>query len=103
MNTLFALSPAKPYSAKNTAKPINFYFEGPAAKSVYLVGDFNDWDPTSVPMQRRVDGWWFAQVSLTHGHHHYLFLVDGRPTLDPRASGSVPIDRYAHVSVIAVS
>ena len=91
------------YSAKNMAKPINFYLAGPEAKSVYLMGDFNDWNPASLPMQRRIDGWWSIQVPLTHGHHQYLFLVDGTPTLDPHATGVVQVDRYAKVSVIAVS
>jgi len=50
-----------------------------------------------------VDGWWFIQVPLTHGHHNYLFLVDGTPTLDPKATGTVQADRYRKASVIAVS
>ena len=53
------------YSAKNMAKPVNFYCAAPAAKSVCLVGDFNGWDPTSLPMKRRTDGWWFLEVALS--------------------------------------
>jgi 1,4-alpha-glucan branching enzyme len=94
---------ASPYSAKEMTKPVNFYFASRDAASVNLVGDFNNWDPNSLPMQRRVDGWWFIQVPLTHGHHPYLFLVDGEPTLDPKATGTIQIDRYAKASVIAVS
>ena len=103
MNTVFDRPGVNPYSARNTIKPINFYCAAPEAESVFLMGDFNDWNPASHPMQRRVDGWWFLQVPLTHGHHQYLFLVDGAPTLDPNATGVVQIDRYAQVSVIAVS
>jgi 1,4-alpha-glucan branching enzyme len=60
-NTLNAVrewpAPA-PYSAKRMAKPVNFYCHArPGAKSVRLVGDFNDWDLTSLPMQRQPDGW----------------------------------------------
>src|ERR1051325_7733108 len=33
-------------------------------------------------MTRRVDGWWFIEVDLTHGHHHYRFLVDGIAILE---------------------
>lgn len=103
MNTVFDRPGANPYSARNTIKPINFYCAAPEAESVFLMGDFNDWSPASHAMQRRVDGWWFLQVPLTHGHHQYLFLVDGAPTLDPNATGVVQIDRYAQASVIAVS
>src|SRR5262249_41987684 len=88
------------YSAKHTVKPINFYYAKSDARSVNLMGDFNDWNPKSLPMQRRVDGWWFIQVPLSHGHHQYLFLVDGAPTLDPQAAGTVQVHRYAKASVI---
>ena len=103
MNTVLERETTAPYSARNMAKPINFYFVSPAAKSVNLMGDFNDWDPNSLPMQRRVDGWWFIQVPLTHGHHHYLFVVDGVPTLDPQATGTVSVDHYSKASMISVS
>lgn len=93
-----------PYSAKRMAKPVNFYCRArPDAKSVSLAGDFNDWDITSLPMQRQPDGCWFAQVSLTHGHHRYVFLVDGEPELDPRATGSVRVDNFGKASLMAVS
>jgi len=92
-----------PYSARNMTKPVNFYCTKPNAKAVNLVGDFNDWNPNSLPMQRRVDGWWFIQVPLTHGHHQYLFLVDGIPTLDPQSTGTTHVDHYEKASVIAVS
>jgi 1,4-alpha-glucan branching enzyme len=91
------------YSARNMAKPVNFYCAAPGAKSVNLVGDFNEWDPTSHPMERRVDGWWFLQVPLTHGHHHYQFLVDGKPMLDPHATGVAYNKRNEEVSLLAVS
>jgi 1,4-alpha-glucan branching enzyme len=91
------------YSAKNMIKPVNFYCAAPGAKSVNLVGDFNDWDPTSDPMEQRVDGWWFLQVPLTHGHHQYRYLVDGKSMLDPRAAGTAHNERNEEVSLIAVS
>ncbi len=91
------------YSARKMAKPINFICHAPGAKSVFLVGDFNDWDPTAYPMQRQPDGAWLIQISLTHGHHHYLFLVDGKPTLDPRAQGVARNEHDQKVSLMAVS
>ena len=91
------------YGARNTTKPVNFYCTAPAATSVVLVGDFNDWDDTSHPMRRQVDGSWFIQVQLTHGHHRYLFLVDGKPVLDPRGTGIARNDLNERVSLIAVS
>lgn len=103
MNAILERPVVSLYSANNMAKPVNFYYSRPDAKSVSLAGDFNDWDTNSLPMQRRADGWWFIQILLTHGHHTYVFLVDGAPALDPKATGTVRDDHYAKVSVIAVS
>ncbi len=90
-----------PYSARNMAKPTNFYCYAPEARFVQVQGDFTDGSPLA--MQRRVDGWWFLQVPLTHGHHQYRFLVDGQPRLDPRATGVAQNDANEQVSVLAVS
>jgi 1,4-alpha-glucan branching enzyme len=82
-------------------KPINFYCHAPEAKSVHFAGDFNQW--TSVEMLQRPEGWWYLQVELPHGHHQYRFLVDGRPTLDPHATGVGRDEANEDVSIIAVS
>lgn len=91
------------FSAKEMAKPVNFYFDAPKAHAVNLVGDFNGWSPTTHPLERRVDGWWFIQVPFTHGHHQYRFLVDGKPMLDPHATGVTHNERNEEVSLMAVS
>ncbi|MBI3875741.1 MAG: hypothetical protein HY300_07235 [Verrucomicrobia bacterium] len=91
------------YGAKNTAKPVNFYCDAPDARHVSLVGDFNNWDPKADPMKRRMDGSWFVQVELHHGHHHYLLWVDGELKLDPRAQGVSRAEKNQRVSMIAVS
>jgi len=91
------------YSVNDMAKPVNFYYANRSARSVSLIGDFNSWNANVHPMRQREDGWWFVEVPLTHGHHRYLFVVDGELTLDPRASGSVTTEFLTRASVIAVS
>ena len=104
MNIMSATTTGRsPYSARNTPKPVNFYCQAPGAQTVHLVGDFNRWHPRSLPMHRQVDGVWFLQVMMTHGHHQYQFLVDGQPTLDPRAAGKTLNERQEEVSVVGVS
>jgi len=104
LNPVFDRPATSPYLARRMTKPVNFYcYANRDAKSVRLVGDFNDWDITSLPMERRPDGWWFIQVPLTHGHHQYLFLVDGEPAVDPHAAGTVRVEPFGKASVIAVS
>ena len=91
------------YSACNMAKPVNFYCTAPGAKSVCLIGDFNGWNATAHPMRRQLDGTWLVQVKLHHGYHRYLFLVDGRPALDPKAAGCTCDERNQPVSLREVS
>ena len=91
------------YSAKNIEKPINFYCSVAGAKAVSLVGDFNEWDASAHPMTRQPDGSWFLEVPLSHGHHHYLFCVDGELILDQRAQGVARNAKNERVSLIAVS
>jgi len=103
------MEPASPsfsaprYSAKKMLKPVNFVCWAPQATSVYLVGDFNEWDTRAHPMLLQPDGAWLIQVPLHHGHHQYRFMVDGKPELDPRASGVARNRAGERVSLIAVS
>jgi hypothetical protein len=56
MNITFGTSTNDRYSAKNMAKPVNFYCSAPTAQSVCLVGDFNGWNSLANPMRRQADG-----------------------------------------------
>ena len=59
----------------------------PGARSVNVVGSFNDWRPVSIPLEDRDhDGVWQAVVVLPTGIHEYMFVVDGeRWVVDPLA------------------
>ena len=99
----YAIATPNRYSAKKMAKPVPFICFAPQAQSVCLMGDFNDWDPVAHPMKPQLDGAWRLEVPLNHGHHHYLFVVDGKPILDPHAQGIARDHKGAKVSLIAVS
>jgi hypothetical protein len=67
-----------------------FALRRPDARRVALVGDFDEWSPTAVPMTRDPDGTWTTTVPLTPGRHAYAFVVDDSVwTTDPRA----PLER----------
>ena len=91
------------YSAKRISKPVNFVCHAPGAKAVAVIGDFNGWDPSTHPMKRQPDGAWMVQVQLSHGHHQYLFWVDGQAYLDPRAQGVARRQEGERVSILAIS
>jgi len=99
----YSLGGANRYSASKNLRPTNFAYLAPQAQHVSIIGDFNNWSPNANPMKRQADGGWTAQVPLKHGHHRYLFLVDGTPTLDPRAAGTARNEQNEKVSLIAVS
>jgi 1,4-alpha-glucan branching enzyme len=52
--------------------------EAPQAQEVFLAGNFNDWNPSTIRLERDSDGSWVAIVHLTPGRHEYKFVVDGR-------------------------
>ena len=59
-----------------------FTLRMPAATEVYLVGDFNQWNPTVEPMNRAGDQFEIA-LFLVAGEYRYQFVVDGKPIADP--------------------
>jgi 1,4-alpha-glucan branching enzyme len=91
------------YSAHRNLRAVNFICNAPQAKSVSLVGDFNNWDPAANPMQRMPDGAWLLKFELRHGHHRYAFLVDGALTVDPTGQGITRNDQGQRVSLVPVS
>jgi 1,4-alpha-glucan branching enzyme len=107
MNPLFPrpnpAAPPRGHSAHRTLHLVDFFCRAPQAQNVALIGDFNGWQPTTHPMTRMPDGGWVIRVELPHGHHQYLFLVDGKPVLDPNAMGKVRNERNDTVSLIAIS
>ncbi|MEY2411104.1 MAG: hypothetical protein QOF48_3774 [Verrucomicrobiota bacterium] len=91
------------YGPNKTLRAMNFICNAPQAKSVRLVGDFNEWNPAAHPMKHMPDGAWLITVELKHGHHRYAFLVDGTLTLDPHAQGITRNDQGERVSLVPVS
>lgn len=99
----YKIGPKDRYSAKRMAKPVQFICQASEAHRVFIMGEFNQWNPSSHPMSRQPDGCWRVEVSLTHGHHLYLFVVDGQSTLDPNAQGVARNEKGERVSLVAVS
>lgn len=99
----YSVGRANRYSAKATTRLINFLCLAPQAKSVSVIGDFNNWDAAANPMLRQPDGGWIARIPLHHGHHRYQFMVDGVPTVDSRSQGIARNEKNERVSLLAVS
>jgi hypothetical protein len=85
------------------AASVTFVFVAPAARSVALSGDFNDWDASRVLMRREASGLWTVDVPLTPGRYRYVFVVDGRRFVaDPAAPRAVGDDFGTPTSVVTI-
>jgi hypothetical protein len=90
-------------AAAGRLEPVGFALAAPNARSVALVGEFNDWDPGSTPLARGADGRWQVVLPLAAGRYEYAFLVDGARTVaDPTAPAAAAGDFGAPNSVVTV-
>jgi hypothetical protein len=65
-------------SVHDTVTFVRFVFVG-QARSVSLVGDFNQWGATPLPLRATGTGdAWAASVPVASGRHEYAFIVDGK-------------------------
>jgi hypothetical protein len=79
-------------------------FELPAclwADHVFLVGDFNAWDPNATPLRQDRMGAWRAVVDLPIGRRYeFRYLIDGRWCTDFHADGTMNAPSGALNSVV---
>ena len=67
----------QPAPAPGNGSGTVFSYADPAAKSVFLAGEFNDWSATANPLQKDRSGVWTVTVPLKPGKYQYKFVVDG--------------------------
>ena len=73
-------------AADGKTAEIAFILTGhPDARQVYLVGDFNQWDPKKHRMSKYRDGSFRARLALKPGAYQYKFVADGIWLNDPQA------------------
>jgi len=58
-------------------RKVEFNFHAPDAKSVYLSGEFNNWDIQSIPMKKENGKEWKITVNLAPGRYEYKYFADG--------------------------
>lgn len=62
---------------------VKFSYRNDNAKEVYLVGDFNNWNPEVDKMEKDETGLWYITKFIAPGSYSYQFIVDGKWILDP--------------------
>ncbi len=68
--------------------PVTFSLDNREARSVYLIGSFNDWKPEEYAMKLdRRSNRWILEISIPPGGHEYAFLINDKQAIpDPRAA-----------------
>lgn len=66
---------------------ITFTVRADVGSTVFLAGDFNNWDPTAKEMvDKKKDGLFSATLSLPVGEHQYKFIINGTWCVDPECN-----------------
>lgn len=83
---------------------VHVVFELPScvwADRIFLAGDFNNWDESSLPMRQSRDGIWRAEVELRSGQsYQFRYLVDGHWQTDYHADGTADNEYGTHNSIV---
>ena len=64
-----------------------------SGESVYVAGDFNQWDPFLHRLHETKPGMYTISLNMLPGHHYYTFIINGTRVLDPH-NFSVVTDAY---------
>ena len=82
---------------------IEFVYQAPQAKEVYLTGSFNNWDPRALRMKKNKLGQWKTTVSLVPGRYEYKYFADGSWVMDPQCQEVVVNDMGSTNCAISVA
>ena len=86
----------------DSIRVVKFVLTAPQARSVSVVGDFNDWDAAATPAVRDQNGSWIIYVPLRPGRYEYTFMLDGRHLVPDPAAPIAPDDGYGQKNSVVV-
>jgi len=77
-----APTPPAPETFDTELKYRKFFLTAPGAAKVELSADFNGWGAAPIILTPYKKGYFETTVTLAAGEYKYIFLVDGKETLD---------------------
>lgn len=86
----------KTYSGAGRTCRVTFEHPIPGgAANVTLCGDFNNWDPSAYPMERRADGSFALTIPLQAGRsYRFKYLIDAHRWENDWAADGYEINEY---------
>lgn len=86
------LPETKPQAAptQEVQRKVRFELDVPKARSVSVVGTFNNWKAGATPLVFVGGIKWIRELSLAPGRYEYRFLVDGKCVEPPHAKAYLP-------------
>ena len=83
-------------------KETEFSLSAPQAQSVFVAGDFNQWNPSSHPLKMDAQGVWRILLILNPGQYEYRFFVDGEWQNHPNciSSGENPFGTSNSLKIV---
>jgi predicted carbohydrate-binding protein with CBM48 len=103
MRSDISIASAEAPVANALSSQVRFELVAPSAGRVSVVGDFNGWNPASLPLRRAGDGrTWEVVVPLPPGRYAYAFMVDGHISRDPVAPQGAGDDFGVANSIVLV-
>ncbi|MEF3279664.1 MAG: hypothetical protein K6357_01680 [Elusimicrobiota bacterium] len=82
-------------------KFVKFELEISNAKEISIIADFNKWNSSYSSLKKEKGNKWSIELPLIKGRYRYVFLVDGKETLDP-LNPNVEFYEGRKVSVVEV-
>jgi alpha-amylase/alpha-mannosidase (GH57 family) len=86
---------------RRTEKGIEFQFNAPTARAVYLGGEFNNWSQNADAMTKGEDGIFRIAKQLAPGTYQYKYIIDGTWKEDPDNPAKTP-DPYGGSNSVLV-
>ncbi len=86
---------------REAKKRVTFKFSDSGARSVFIAGSFNSWDPSVRPLKKDAKGVWKTTITLPEGAHQYRFIVDGQWVEDP-ASPHKELNEFGSYNSVVV-
>jgi hypothetical protein len=81
---------------------VKLSYVGQSGSSVYVTGDFTNWDPFLYHLTETSPGTFTLDVTLPPGLHRYVFVVNGSSIIDPLNPRTAVRSDGRRVSVMAV-